>query len=136
MLTEEKLIELNTIRDPRGDLCVAEFDSELPFKIRRYFAVFNVPMDASRGQHAHRVCDQLLICSSGKINVDIYNGCDWTTYVLDRPNLALYIPAKLWAEQYGHTVDAVLTVFASHEYDETDYIRNLSEYEQFISTLS
>ena len=34
----------------------------------------------------------------------------------------------IWGEQYKYSNDAVLMVYASHAYDESDYIRNYDEY--------
>jgi hypothetical protein len=34
----------------------------------------------------------------------------------------------VWGIQYKFSSDAVLLVFASHEYDPADYIRNYSEF--------
>jgi hypothetical protein len=34
----------------------------------------------------------------------------------------------VWGSQYNYSPDAVLLVFASHEYDTDDYIRDYDEY--------
>src|SRR6516165_3013529 len=47
------------IKDMRGDLTVAEFETDLPFRPKRYFTVFGVPSREVRGEHAHKVCHQL-----------------------------------------------------------------------------
>ena len=41
------------IRDPRGDLSVGEFVNEVSFIPERYFVVFNVPSQNTRGEYAH-----------------------------------------------------------------------------------
>ena len=48
-------------------------------------------------------------------------------YVLDSPNLGLYIPQLYWRTiKFSHS--AVLMCLTSMEYDEQDYIRSYSEF--------
>jgi acetyltransferase-like isoleucine patch superfamily enzyme/dTDP-4-dehydrorhamnose 3,5-epimerase-like enzyme len=112
------------ISDVRGDLCVGEFPRNVPFQPARYFLVFDVPSAETRGEHAHRLCQQFLICASGSVSVVVDDGSCREEILLDRPNLGLYIPPMVWGSQYRYSRDAVLLVFASHNYDPGDYIRD------------
>ena len=47
-------IELPQIQDPRGDLTFVEGGNHIPFDIARVYYLYNVPVDAERGGHAHR----------------------------------------------------------------------------------
>ena len=49
--------------------------------------------------------------------------------VLDSPDLGVYIPPLVWGTQYRYSEDAVLLVFASHTYDDLDYIRNYQDFQ-------
>jgi hypothetical protein len=51
-------------------------------------------------------------------------------FILDRPNIGLYLPPMTWGIQYKYSHDAVLLVFASDYYDSADYIR---DYGSFLS---
>ena len=62
----------------------------------------------------------------------IEDGKNREEFILDKPDVALYIPPKIWAVQYKHSHDAVLLVLASHSYDESDYIRNYDQYREYI----
>lgn len=117
------------IRDLRGDLSVGEFNRNIPFQPKRYFVVFDVPSAETRGEHAHLVCQQFLICVSGSVSIVVDDGQRREEIVLDRPNLGLYIPPKIWGIQYKYTKGAVLLVFASDYYDASDYIR---DYDAFL----
>ena len=117
------------IKDMRGNLSVGEFDRDIPFKPERYFLVFNVESEKTRGQHAHRECQQFLICVKGSVAVVADNGVKRCEVLLDSPALGLYLPAKVWGIQYKYTKETVLLVFASHRYDPNDYIR---DYDQFL----
>lgn len=118
------LYKFPLIKDLRGNLSVGHFDKEVPFIPKRYFLVFDVPNQNVRGEHAHYECHQFLICVRGACSVLVENKHARQEYRLDAPNLGLYIPPKVWALEYKHSQDAVLLVYASHEYDPDDYIRD------------
>ena len=116
------------IPDIRGSLTVAEFEQHIPFAPKRYFMVFDVPSKETRGEHAHRVCHQFLICVRGNCAVLADDGVNRTEVLLDSPDKGIYLPPMVWGVQYKYSEDAVLLVFASHHYDGSDYIRNYSEF--------
>jgi acetyltransferase-like isoleucine patch superfamily enzyme/dTDP-4-dehydrorhamnose 3,5-epimerase-like enzyme len=122
------LYHFQRIRDLRGDLCIGEFERNAPFKPERYFLVFDVPSAETRGEHAHKICKQFLICVHGSVSIVVDDGRRREEFVLDRPNLGLYVPPMIWGVQYKYTRDAVLLVFASHYYDPNDYIRDYTEF--------
>lgn len=116
------------VRDLRGDLSVGEFEREIPFLPKRYFLVFGVPSQDTRGEHAHVTCQQFLICVRGSCSVVVDDGISRAETVLDSPDQGIYLPAMTWGIQYKYSSDAVLLVFASHPYDPTDYIRTYAEF--------
>lgn len=116
------------IRDPRGDLSVGEFHKDIPFKPKRYFLVFNVPNEKTRGEHAHRRCHQFLICVKGACSVVVDDGLSRCEVRLDSPNIGIHLPPLTWGIQYKYSPDAVLLVFTSDYYDPADYIRSYSEF--------
>lgn len=120
--------ELPRITDMRGSLSVGEFERSIPFAAKRYFLVFDVPSSEIRGEHAHRVCHQFLICIKGRCTVVADDGKQRSEFLLDRPNLGIFLPAMTWGIQYKYSSDAVLLVFASEYYDAGDYIRDYSEF--------
>lgn len=111
--------------DIRGSLVAGE---NLPFVPRRFFTVFDVPSAETRGSHAHRVCEQYLICLRGAVSAIVDDGNRREEIRLDRPDFALYMPALTWGTQYRYTPDAVLLVLASDPYDNNDYIRDYDEF--------
>lgn len=122
------LHELPHIRDMRGSLTVGEFERSIPFAARRYFLVFDVSSREVRGEHAHRACHQFLVCVSGSCSVVADDGVNRREFLLDRPNLGIYLPPMTWGTQYKYSSDTVLLVFASDYYDASDYIRDYSEF--------
>ncbi len=127
-----QFVALTKVTDLRGDLLAIELAKQVPFPVARVFTVMNVPSGHIRGEHAHRVCHQLLVCLQGSVSVAADNGAERREWVLDRPEAALHIRPYTWAAQFRYTADAVLAVFASNPYDESDYIR---DYEEFLSAV-
>lgn len=124
----EFFFRLPLINDPRGSLSVGEFSKSIPFEAKRYFIVFDVPSSEVRGEHAHRECHQFLLCVKGSCSVIVDNGNGRQEFVLDKPNIGAYLPPMTWGVQFNYSSDAVLLVFASHYYDNEDYIRNYDEF--------
>ena len=123
-----KLYDHPLIVDMRGSLSAAEAGKQLPFVPHRYFMVSDVPSSEVRGEHAHKKCHQYLTCVHGKLSVVVDDGTHRDEFLLDRPNLSLYIPPMIWATQYKYSANAVLMVLASDPYDSADYIRDYDEY--------
>lgn len=118
------------VRDMRGDLSAGEFAREIPFAPKRYFLVFDVPSEKTRGEHAHRTCHQFLICVRGSCAVVADDGVHRAETLLDSPDRGIYLPPMIWGIQYKYSPDAVLLVFASDYYDAGDYIRDYGEFLQ------
>ncbi len=123
-----ELFLLRCIVDARGALTVGEVPTEVPFSPARYFAVFNVPSVELRGEHAHRLCQQFLICLHGSCRVLLDDGADRCEITLDRPDMGVFMPEMIWGTQYRYSPDAVLLVFASRPYEAEDYLRTYDEF--------
>jgi UDP-2-acetamido-3-amino-2,3-dideoxy-glucuronate N-acetyltransferase len=120
--------------DLRGSLTTGDLPSEgVPFSPKRWFLVYDVPSREVRGEHAHRVCHQFLVCVSGCVNVVVDDGQNRTEVLLDDPTVGIYIPPGIWASQFRYDSDAILLVLASHLYDPDDYIR---DYDTFLASVS
>lgn len=128
-----RLVELRTIMNEHGSLIVGEQPGELPFVAARIFTLLDIPHGEVRGIHAHRECEQFLICMRGAVTALIDDGEVRQEVRLDRPSLGLYMPALTWGTQHEYTDDAVLVVLASHPYEADDYIH---EYEEFTALVA
>lgn len=129
---QSRLIPLNVAIDMRGKLTAVEQDGTLPFEWKRMFVVQDVPTKEIRGEHAHRSCEQLLICLQGSVSTMLDDGHQRAMLTLTAGGPALYVPRMIWASQYRYTEQAILLVAASEPYDSSDYIR---DYEQFLAML-
>ena len=125
-----KIHRMPTITDIRGSLSFAEYGQFLPFIVKRYFLVYDVPNREVRGEHAHKELHQFLVCVKGSCSVVVDDGFTREEVSLNHPSVGLHVPPMVWGVQYKYSSDAVLLVFASELYDKDDYIRN---YEDFIA---
>ena len=122
------LHRLKLVRDMRGDLAAGEFPKDIPFEPKRYFLVFNVPSEKTRGEHAHRKCHQFLVCVKGSCAVVVDDGQSRCEVLLESPDMGIHLPPLIWGIQYKYSSDAVLLVFTSDYYEASDYIRDYAEF--------
>lgn len=115
--------------DDRGQLVAIEEMKDIPFRIKRVYYMYDTGTLVSRGHHAHKCLEQILICVHGSCKILLDDGNDKETLVLDKPYEGLYIANDIWREMFDFSEDAVLLVLASQYYDENDYIR---DYEKFL----
>jgi len=123
-----RLVELKSIVADNGSLVIGERPGELPFTVERIFTLFDIPEGEVRGTHAHRHCEQFLVCLRGSVAARVDDGVNQAEVLLDRPSLGLYMPALTWGTQYKYSPDAVLVVLASDPYDADDYIHDYDEF--------
>lgn len=122
------LTEHKVLGDHRGQLVVLESGIDIPFEIKRIFYIYGTQKSVPRGQHGHYKIKQYLIAVSGSCKVTLDNGKNKITYCLDSKNKGLFQDAMLWGEMHDFSEDCVLLVLASEHYDESDYIRDYSEF--------
>ncbi len=115
--------------DDRGQLVALEEFKDIPFSVKRVYYMYDTTPGVTRGKHAHKCLQQIMICIHGSCKALLDNGEEKEIVVLDKPNEGILISNDIWREMYDFSPDAVLMVLASELYDESDYIR---DYEQFL----
>lgn len=128
-----QIYEMRRVVDTtRGNLTVGEWGNGLPFLPQRYFLTYGIPSDQVRGQHAHKLCSQFLVCTHGECHVMVDDGENSTEFCLNRPTMGVLVPPMIWACEHRHSHDSALLVLASRPYEPEDYIR---DYEEFLSMI-
>lgn len=128
MLIDCRIIELPKISDPRGNLSFIEGNNHIPFEIKRVYYLYDIPGGETRGGHAHKNLQQLIISMSGSFDVVIDDGFEKKVISLNRSYQGLYLPSMMWRDLVNFSSGAVCMVLASDYYDETDYYRNYDEF--------
>ena len=131
-IKDVKIIDVPKIIDPkgRGKLCFIEKDI-IPFDIKRFYYLYDVPSDAYRGGHAHKNLTQFMIPLSGSFEVLVDDGNMKKKFMLNKPNKGLLIPKGIWREMDNFSSGSVCAVLASDYFDEEDYFRNYDEFKKF-----
>lgn len=114
--------------DERGHLTVVESAKSIPFEIKRVYYLTNLSPGLPRGFHAHKELEQVAVCLSGSCKVLLDNGQEKQWLTLDSPSKAIKIEPMVWHEMQDFSSDCVFLVFASDFYNESDYIRDYSEF--------
>lgn len=133
-MTDVTAVQFARYADSNGVLYVYESGGGVPFNIRR---VFTVSADAGdiRGDHAHKLCTQLLICVSGSIEVTSDDGSNVVQHLLDNPGDGLLVPPGVWLREEYLTAGAVLMVFCDRNYEPSEYIRDYNEFRHFFGNV-
>tara|TARA_Y100001938_G_scaffold151098_1_gene245963 strand:- start:3963 stop:4346 length:384 start_codon:yes stop_codon:yes gene_type:complete len=120
--------------DERGRLIsLNDLVSNVPFTVKRFMEISNVPDGETRGYHAHKTNQQFLLCFNGKVSVKTIIKNESGDLVEQSHELCqgdfLYMPPMTWGEQTYYE-NAVLHVLCSKKYDEDDYVRSYEEFEE------
>lgn len=133
-LDRVRVLEFPKICDPRGNLSFVEGARHLPFPIRRVFYIYDVPGGETRGGHAHKECSIVLVAVAGSFEVRLTDGNRERTVVLNRANRGVLIPPGVWDTMHDFTTGSVALAFASHPYEEEDYIRDYDEFLRYVNS--
>jgi len=121
---DARVIDLKVLGVPQAPLVALESGRNVPFEIKRAYYLFGTAAGVSRGFHAHKKLQQLMICVRGACKVLLYDGKEEMEVFLNKPNIGLYISAMIWREIHDLSQDCVVVVLADQYYDEDDYIRD------------
>ena len=114
-----------------GTLVAVEFDKVMPFNPRRTF-LLHLKRRHLRGNHAHLTCSQLFQVLSGNVSVMIDDGNNCEEIMLNSPSMGLYLPPMTWCSVFSFSKQSILQVYASHAYDEADYIRSYIDFRTLV----
>lgn len=124
-----KKVKLNEIIDDRGKMIPIEYPKQIEFPLKRIYYIYDInSKETRRGYHSHNDLEQILIAVHGKVKILVKTPYEEEIVELNNPNEGLYIGPMVWREMFEFEDEAVLLVLASHEYDESDYIRDYSKY--------
>jgi dTDP-4-dehydrorhamnose 3,5-epimerase-like enzyme len=134
-MTLSSLSDVREIDFPRhgsreDGLTVFQSGAGVPFPIARAFVV-NATAGSTRGQHAHKACNQLMVALGGRCEVRCTDGVNTGTYRLEASDRGLLVPAGLWAEETYLDEQCLLLVLCDRPYEESDYLRDYPSFLQY-----
>ena len=83
-----RLIDIRRYSDNRGYLSVVEGGLDIPFEIKRIYYLYMVP-EVARGAHAHKELQQLLIATSGSVEVIMDDGTEKKVFEIEASSIEL-----------------------------------------------
>jgi hypothetical protein len=125
------VLPLSKIHNPAGNITIVEGNENVPFNLRRIYYLYDIPGGESRGGHAHKELNQLIVAASGSFEVMLDDGKNKKIVRLNRPNFGLLVIPGIWRELFEFSSGAICMVLASHKYDESDYLRDYNSFIKF-----
>jgi hypothetical protein len=118
--------------DARGTLMPVEAQRDVPFAIERVYIIDNVAPDLPRGHHAHYTLRQVLLPLRGAFEMVMDDGQRQWVEPLTSPREGLLLEGLIWHEMRAFSPDCLIMALASAPYDEADYIRDYSVFQQVV----
>lgn len=126
-------IELPVIEsDSVGSLGVVEISKHCHFYVKRHYYIMNGNSSSERGRHAHKALKQFFVCLVGEVSIRFEGKNGEFDFRLQSPKQGIYVPPGYWRD-ITMSPNSVLSVLASEEYDENDYIRNYDEFQAWLN---
>ena len=114
------LVNFKKYTDERGNLSVIE-KKDTGFEIKRIFYIWGAD-NQKRGCHGHKKAHQIAVAMNGSCKFYVNNGVKKEEFILNSPDVGLYLEPKDWHYMTDFKDNCVVMVVASMEYDPEDYI--------------
>lgn len=124
------VIDLPKIFDSRGNLSFIEEDTNIPFKIRRVYWIYDVPGGEHRGGHAFRETEEIIIALSGSFEVLLHDGENEFRYSLNRSYYGIFVPKMIWRLMENFSTNSLALIIASTDYCKGEYIRDFTDFKK------
>lgn len=125
-VSDIKTIETVIFNNNSGSLTAIESNIFPEWSITRIFFI-NVKAAETRGNHAHKECIQAFICVQGSLTIRCNDGSSRKDYALKELGEIVVVPPGIWVT-LELAENSSLAVFASHNYAEEDYIRDMASF--------
>lgn len=129
MLDKVQILQLPKILDDRGNLSFFENSRQIPFDIQRIYWIYDVPGGETRGGHAYRELQEVIIALSGSFDIVLHDGVEEKRFSLNRSYTGLYVPRMIWRRMENFSTNALALIAADAPYDTQDYIRDFEHFQ-------
>lgn len=116
-----------TKKDKRGYLISFEVNNFKYFKIKRFFFINFLKKNIIRGNHAHKKCSQFIICSSGKVKINLTTVSNQKkTFILNGSySFGIYVKPYNWIVLESLKKNTQVICLADKVYDKKEYIKDI-----------
>ena len=130
-----KIVDLQTFLDPSGEITIANIYKTLNFTAKRCYWILNTNKDDSRGNHAHKNLKQLIVVSSGSVDILLDDGKNEAKVSLTSPHKGLFLEGLIWRKMFNFSTNCVITILCDEDYNEDDYIRNYDDFLIYVKNI-
>ena len=116
------LIDFSPITDDRGVLLPIEYDTHIPFEIKRVFFIYDTNGNFDRGGHANKYTKFVLIALAGSVDVNVKIDERMKTFTLNSPTVGLFIDNMVWKTMSNFSSGAILVAICSEKFDPNEYV--------------
>ncbi len=125
---ESHIIEFPKVLDERGNLSFFQNEDQIPFSIARTYWIYDVPGGETRGSHAYKTLQEVIIALSGSFDVVLHDGKKEMKFQLNRSYYGLYVPNMVWRRMENFSTNSLALVVADQAYNEEEYIRDFDQF--------
>jgi hypothetical protein len=125
------ILNFPKVTDKRGSLTYINNLKQIPFEIKRVFMVSGVPQGLSRGGHAHKILQEVLIPLNGSFCVEVRDGKDCSEILLSDDDAGILIPPSSWRVVTKYSPGAICLSLCSEEFDASDYLHDWKEFKDY-----
>lgn len=129
-----KFIDIKVVTEEDGKLLVVEKDKPIPFDIKRIFVIKDVVKGRSRGDHATKKTNLILIPLVGSCKITLDNGKEKETYNLNDSTKGLYISNMIWRSMFDFTSDCILMAVCDREFEPGN--ETYADYNEFLKAIN
>lgn len=122
------MIKIKSLKSKNGSLNILQ---KFPFKIERIYYLNDLKKNSFRTAHAHKKLKQILICISGKFEINLESRKGKIKKIFKK-NKVIFIDCLTWRSIKSLEKNSTILVLASAKYDKKDYIRN---YQKFVNLI-
>jgi hypothetical protein len=115
-----ELIDLPVHQRDNGALVALDRNQHLPFAVQRVFVILACPTTATRAEHSSST-HQAILAVQGTVVIDLDNGREQDTLILDSLDRAVCIHAGVWLRLRDFSPSTIVLVAASKLYADTEY---------------
>lgn len=126
MVNDCCLIDIPTYMDKRGTISV--IDKELPFEVKRIFWLYHIVEGEERGSHALLDSSEIIISVHGSFVVDLTDGINKKSVILDNPDKGLIIKPGIWFRTHSYKNEGISLILASSEYSRDRYTYSYNDF--------
>ncbi len=130
-MTGHHKIKFPKISDPRGNITFLQNPQQIPFEIKRVFWTYNFPSGETRGGHAYKTQQEVIIALSGSFDIVIkqIDGNE-ERISMNRSFYGLYLLPNTWRHLENFSTNSVSLHLSNSVFNEDDYIRDFDVYKE------